>query len=61
MDRIKSFFRIVFTIEEKEELKKPFHNALHKSDRNKKSLMRKRFKFQGFTFQKDEVKAPPVS
>jgi hypothetical protein len=61
MDRTKSFFRIVFTMEEKEEWKKPFHNALHKSDRKKKSLMRKRLKFQGFTFRKGEVKAPPVS
>jgi hypothetical protein len=40
---------------------KPFHNALHKSDRKKKSLMRKRLKFQGFTFHKGEVKAPAVS
>jgi hypothetical protein len=46
-------------MEEKEEWKKPFHNALHKSDRKKKSLMRKRFKFQGFTFRKGEVKALP--
>jgi hypothetical protein len=45
-------------MEEREEgKKKPFHNALDKSDRKKKSLIGKRLTFQDFTSPRDGVKA----
>ncbi len=53
-------FRVVFTMEEIAEWKKPFHNTLEKSDR-KKSLIRKRLTLQGFTSRRGGGKSTSVS